>query len=87
VTRWNTTRYTQLDSTALFSSALIKLCVQLMNLWWGFYFHADSLFLDTPVQFYKNLCAQLKDIIWKSIVDEEDDKAMMVKTVSIGNIF
>jgi hypothetical protein len=56
-------------------------------LWWGFYFHAESLFLDTPVQFYKNLCAQLKDIIWKSIVDEEDDKAMMVKTVSIGNIF
>lgn len=38
-------------------------------------------------KFYKNLCAQLKDIIWKSIVDEEDDKAMMVKTVSIGNIF
>ncbi|CAK9275882.1 unnamed protein product [Sphagnum jensenii] len=38
-------------------------------------------------KFYKNLCAQLKDIIWKSIVDEEDDKAMMVKKVSIGNIF
>ncbi len=39
------------------------------------------------MQFYKNLCVLLKDIIWKSVVDEEDDKAMMVKTVSIGNIF
>ncbi len=39
------------------------------------------------MQFYKNLCAQLKDIIWKSVEDEEDDKAMMVKAVSIGNIF
>jgi hypothetical protein len=38
-------------------------------------------------KFYKNLCAQLKDIIWKSVEDEEDDKAMMVKAVSIGNIF
>ncbi|CAK9232434.1 unnamed protein product [Sphagnum troendelagicum] len=38
-------------------------------------------------KFYKKLCAQLKDIIWKSVVDEEDDKAMMVKKVSIGNIF
>jgi hypothetical protein len=45
------------------------------------------LFFWTPVQFYKKLCAQLKDIIWKSVVDEEDDKAMMVKKVSIGNIF